>query len=130
MDSTDGDAADAGRLDARHGGEIRVDASQAAIGPTIYTRGLYSAVGRVRSERALLSPSESRLSEPARAGGGARAHQVPVMTGGGAAPAHKSNFAHSHATLAPPPPYSIFGAGHIFIIITPHIHKVHVKYKS
>lgn len=68
----------------------------------------------------------SGTEREAGGGGGrrarARAPGIRLWQGGGAGPAHKSNFAHSHALHGPPPPYSIFGAGHIFIIITPHIH--------
>lgn len=56
-------------------------------------------------DRAHHSPSEAGLSARRRraAGGGARAHQVHGYDReAGPRPAHKSNFAHSHALHGPP----------------------------
>ncbi|CAH4004169.1 unnamed protein product [Pieris brassicae] len=77
------------------------------------TRGRVTRSAARTNSRALLSPSDAGLSRAA-GGGRARAHQVHGYDReAGPAPAHKSNFAHSHAFRALPPLYSIFRAGHI-----------------
>lgn len=75
--------------------------------------------------RAHLSPSEAGLSARRRRAAAARARtRYTVMTGrrGRARLINQTSPIRTRST-GPPPPYSIFGAGHIFIIITPHIHK-------
>lgn len=150
--STDGDAADAGRLDARHVVALVGAQSRRMAGAASWALGLvrshrtycrrytrarcrYSARTKytVRSGHGVwpstLVAIWSGTERSAAAGGGrqrARAPGIRLWQGAGPRPAHKSNFAHSHGYTGSPPPYSIFGAGHIFIIITPHIHKRHV----
>ncbi|CAK1549941.1 unnamed protein product [Leptosia nina] len=125
--STDGDAADAGGLHARHvesrwGWRLTAGAWQGrrrgalALGLTRDSGSLAERLTRSAArtnDRAHLSPSDAGLNEAA-GGGRARAHQVlGYDREAGPAPAHKSNFAHSHAFRPLPPLYSIFRAGHI-----------------
>lgn len=114
--STDGDAADAGGLDARHGAALRTRLRAGAW----QAQGLH---GRALAGR-LLASDEVHWSERTRrvterttrhlkrdwargerraAGGSARAHQVyGYDREAGPRAAHKSNFAHSHALHGPP----------------------------
>jgi hypothetical protein len=107
---TDGDAADAGRLDARHGGAVAQgrrmagDGGGAALAEPTRGSGRRRRGADTGSSRARRSPSEAGLSARRRraAGGGARAHQVRGYDReAGPRPSHKSNFAHSHAVHDP-----------------------------
>ncbi|CAB3231019.1 unnamed protein product [Arctia plantaginis] len=105
------------------------------VGGTL-ARGAATRLGRstqcgadTACDRAHHSPSEAGLSARRwrAAGGSARAHQVyGYDRGRGRARLINQTSPIRTRYTGSPPPYSIFGAGHIFIIITPHIHKRHV----